>query len=132
MDSDLQIQLDRTAKRPLAEQIFESISRAIESGLLESGTRLPSWKDLASQLGVLRGTVQAAYERLSDSQLTETYGAGGTRVAPRLRVAATLRQATPLGSFMRSYEEMMSGPEQLPDSDCACFTRCAEAEVALV
>lgn len=110
MDSDLQIQLDRTAKRPLAEQIFESISRAIESGLLEPGTRLPSWKDLASQLGVARGTVQAAYERLSDSQMTETFGAGGTRVAPRLRVATTQRQAARLGSFMRSYEEMMAGP----------------------
>jgi GntR family transcriptional regulator / MocR family aminotransferase len=62
MASDLHIQLDRTAKRPLAEQIFESISGAIESGLLESGTRLASWKDLASQLGVARGTVKAAYE----------------------------------------------------------------------
>ncbi|MEX3969068.1 GntR family transcriptional regulator, partial [Paraburkholderia sp. EG286B] len=73
MASDLQIQLDRTAKRPLTEQIFESISRAIESGLLESGTRLPSWKDLASQLGVARGTVKAAYELLNDSQMIETF-----------------------------------------------------------
>ncbi|MEM5425887.1 PLP-dependent aminotransferase family protein [Paraburkholderia ferrariae] len=106
----MQIQLDRTAKRTLTEQIFESISRAIESGLLESGTRLPSWKDLASQLGVARGTVKAAYELLSDSQLIETFGAGGTRVAPRLRVATTQRKAARLGSFMKSYEEMMAGP----------------------
>ncbi|WP_428996031.1 PLP-dependent aminotransferase family protein [Paraburkholderia ferrariae] len=110
MASGLQIQLDRTAKRTLTEQIFESISRAIESGLLESGTRLPSWKDLASQLGVARGTVKAAYELLSDSQLIETFGAGGTRVAPRLRVATTQRKAARLGSFMKSYEEMMAGP----------------------
>ncbi|WP_083245681.1 GntR family transcriptional regulator [Paraburkholderia nodosa] len=110
MASDLQIQLDRTAKRPLTEQIFESISRAIESGLLESGTRLPSWKDLASQLGVARGTVKAAYELLNDSQMIETFGAGGTRVAPRLRVATAQRKAARLSSFMKSYEEMKAGP----------------------
>ncbi|WP_245623752.1 MocR-like pyridoxine biosynthesis transcription factor PdxR [Paraburkholderia nodosa] len=110
MDSDLQIQLDRTAKLSLAEQICESISRAIESGLLEPGTRLPSWQDLASQLGVARGTVQAAYDRLCDAQMIETFGAGGTRVAPRLRVAATQRKAPRLGSFMRAYEEMNAGP----------------------
>ncbi|WP_425469772.1 PLP-dependent aminotransferase family protein [Paraburkholderia unamae] len=110
MASDLQIQLDRTAKRPLTEQIFESISRAIESGLLESGTRLPSWKDLASQLGVARGTVKVAYELLNDSQMIETFGAGGTRVAPRLRVATAQRKAARLSSFMKSYEEMKAGP----------------------
>ncbi|MEM5404633.1 PLP-dependent aminotransferase family protein [Paraburkholderia unamae] len=106
----MQIQLDRTAKRPLTEQIFESISRAIESGLLESGTRLPSWKDLASQLGVARGTVKVAYELLNDSQMIETFGAGGTRVAPRLRVATAQRKAARLSSFMKSYEEMKAGP----------------------
>lgn len=110
MDSDLQIQLDRTAKLSLAEQIRESISRAIESGVLAPGTRLPSWQDLAAQLGVARGTVQAAYERLSDAQMIETFGAGGTRVAPRLRVAATLPKAPRLGAFMRAYEEMNAGP----------------------
>ncbi|WP_435529796.1 PLP-dependent aminotransferase family protein [Paraburkholderia caribensis] len=110
MDSDLQIQLDRTAKLSLAEQIRESISRAIESGVLAPGTRLPSWQDLAAQLGVARGTVQAAYERLSDAQMIETFGAGGTRVAPRLRVAATLPKAPRLGTFMRAYEEMNAGP----------------------
>ncbi|SAL77992.1 transcriptional regulator [Caballeronia arvi] len=110
MDSDFQIQLDRTAKLALAEQIRESISKAIESGVLAPGTRLPSWQDLAAQLGVARGTVQAAYERLSDAQMIETFGAGGTRVAPRPYVAATQPAAPRLGTFMRAYEEMNAGP----------------------
>ncbi|MGE8165330.1 PLP-dependent aminotransferase family protein [Paraburkholderia sp. NPDC080076] len=110
MNADLQIQLDRTAKLSLAEQIRMSISRAIESGLLAPGTRLPSWQDLAAQLGVARGTVQAAYERLSDAQMIETFRAGGTRVAPRPRVAATQSEAPQLGAFMRAYEEMNAGP----------------------
>ncbi|SPB14467.1 transcriptional regulator [Caballeronia novacaledonica] len=110
VEPGFQIELDRTAKLPLAEQIRESISRAIESGVLTPDTRLPSWQDLAAQLGVARGTVQAAYERLSDAQMIETFGAGGTRVAPRPHVAATRPKAPRLGAFMKAYEEMNAGP----------------------
>jgi GntR family transcriptional regulator/MocR family aminotransferase len=42
---------------------------------------LPSWRDLAAQLGVARGTVRAAYERLIDEQLVITSGPAGTHVA---------------------------------------------------
>jgi GntR family transcriptional regulator / MocR family aminotransferase len=110
MDSDLQIQLDRTAKLSLSEQIRMSISRAIESGLLAPGARLPSWQALAARLGVARGTVQAAYERLSDSQMIETFGARGTRVAPRPHAAAAQPEAPRPGAFMRTYQEMTAGP----------------------
>ena len=107
---DLQIQLDRTATLPLSEQIRMSISRAIESGILAPGTRLPSWQGLAAHLGVSRGTVQTAYERLSDSQLIETFGARGTRVAPRLRAAAAQPGVPQPGASMRAPQEMSAGP----------------------
>lgn len=109
MDSHLQIQLDRTAKVALSEQIRMSISRAIESGLLVPGTRLPSWLDLAAHLGVARGTVQTAYERLSDAQMIESFGAGGTRVAPRPRAAPQPEASRP-GAFRRTHQEMNAGP----------------------
>ncbi|MGZ5198683.1 MAG: MocR-like pyridoxine biosynthesis transcription factor PdxR [Telluria sp.] len=110
MDSDFEIQLDRTAKVSLSEQIRISISRAIESGLLAPCTRLPSWQDLAAHLGVARGTVQAAYERLSDSQMIETFGARGTRVAPRPRTAATQSEAPRPGTSMRTHQDMNARP----------------------
>jgi GntR family transcriptional regulator/MocR family aminotransferase len=109
MDSQMQIHIDRTAKLPLSEQIRMSIARAIESGLLAPGTRLPSWQDLAAHLGVARGTVQAAYERLSDSQMIETFGARGTRVAPRPRAPAARPEAPQPGAFMRTYQRMHAG-----------------------
>ncbi|MGY2257978.1 MocR-like pyridoxine biosynthesis transcription factor PdxR [Pseudomonas sp. SDO55104_S430] len=94
----------------LSEQIRLSISRAIESGLLAPGTRLPSWQDLASHLGVARGTVQEAYERLSDSQMIETSGAKGTHVAPRPRTAVAQSAPPEPGAFMKAYERMNAGP----------------------
>ena len=110
MNSDLQIQLDRAAKLSLSEQIRLSISRAIESGLLTPGTRLPSWQDLAAHLGVARGTVQEAYERLSDAQMIETFGAKGTQVAPRPPAAVVQSVPPEPGAFMRAYEQMNAGP----------------------
>src|SRR6185369_8042666 len=58
------IDLDRARRTPLASQIYRAIRDAIEAGRLASGARLPSWQDLAAQLGVSRGTVRAAYGRL--------------------------------------------------------------------
>jgi GntR family transcriptional regulator/MocR family aminotransferase len=79
----LSIALDRTAKSSLATQIYLAARDAIETGRLEPGAKLPSWSDLAAQLGVSRGTVRVAYQRLIDEQLAIGLGAAGTRVARR-------------------------------------------------
>ena len=83
MTQPLQLALDRSTKTPLAEQIRKGISGVIESGVLAPGARLPSWLDLAAQLGVARGTVRSAYEKLSAAQLIVASRATGTRVADR-------------------------------------------------
>ena len=69
MAKPLNLKVDRSAKTTLAEQIRSEIATAIESGVLEPGARLPSWQDLAAQLGVARGTVRIAYEKLRAAQL---------------------------------------------------------------
>jgi GntR family transcriptional regulator/MocR family aminotransferase len=79
----LRIAFDRSRRTPFATQIYAAIREAIETGQLASGARLPSWRDLAAQLGVSRGTVRVAYERLIDEQFAVTLGAAGTRVAER-------------------------------------------------
>ncbi len=84
----LNITLDRTASIPLKEQLCSVLKAAMLSGQLAPGARLPSWQDLAAQLGIARGTVRAAYDRLMDEQLIESAGAAGTFVAyslPRTR-----------------------------------------------
>ncbi len=94
----LSIGLDRSGRISLSGQIHGSIRDAIESGQLAAGARLPSWSDLAAQLGVSRGTVRAAYERLIDEQFAIGLGAAGTRVAgrPLLAAAGWSPEAPPL------------------------------------
>ncbi|MCA1454102.1 PLP-dependent aminotransferase family protein [Bradyrhizobium sp. BRP22] len=79
----LPIHLDRARRTPLAAQIYCAIREGIENGRLASGARLPSWRDLAAQLGVSRGTVRLAYERLITEQFAVGLGPAGTRVAER-------------------------------------------------
>src|ERR1700753_3325118 len=79
------IRLDRARTTPLAAQIYSAIRESIENGRLASGARLPSWQDLAAQLGVSRGTVRVAYERLIAEQFAIGLGPAGTRGGERPR-----------------------------------------------
>jgi len=110
MTKPLRLELDRSAKTPLAEQIRKGIGAAIESGVLAPGARLPSWQDLATQLGVARGTVRSAYERLSSAQLIVASRATGTHVADRPSFAVLRERAPDPGSFMEMYRELTAGP----------------------
>ncbi|QDW55307.1 PLP-dependent aminotransferase family protein [Burkholderia sp. KBS0801] len=102
----LSIGLDHSRRTSLSAQIYSAIRDAIESGKLASGARLPSWSDLAAQLGVSRGTVRAAYERLIDEQFAIGLGAAGTRVAERPAVpiaAAWSPEAPPLPDLFDAF-----------------------------
>ena len=78
---ELALTVDRTADVPLGHQIQEALRRAIRSGRLRSGDRLPSTRQLADQLGVSRGLVVSTYEQLlAEGYVVSTVGSG-TRVA---------------------------------------------------
>src|ERR1700761_3878770 len=102
----LPIQLDRARRIPLAAQIYSAIREGIENGRLTSGARLPSWQDMAAQLGVSRGTVRVAYERLIAEQLAIGLGPAGTRVAERASRAQSpewLPEAEPIPNLFHEY-----------------------------
>ncbi|SDH36227.1 GntR family transcriptional regulator / MocR family aminotransferase [Bradyrhizobium sp. Rc2d] len=110
MTKPLRLKLDRSAKTPLAEQIHRGIRAAIESGVLAPGARLPSWQDLAAQLGVARGTVRSAYEKLLSAQLIVAARATGTHVVDRPSFPVRRDKAPAPGSFMEMYQELTAGP----------------------
>ena len=109
MASALHITIDRSAKASLAEQIRQGVLAAIRTGALAPGARLPSWITLATQLGVARGTVKSAYERLADEQVVVSSRSGGTKVAPRPTGG---RAVSPLESDAPPmlYHHLLSGP----------------------
>jgi GntR family transcriptional regulator/MocR family aminotransferase len=75
---------DRNKSAPLYRQIYESVRRAILSGKLISGTRLPASRVLAKQLSVSRLTVLNAFEQLLAEGYLEGKTGAGTFVASRL------------------------------------------------
>ncbi|EPR9103120.1 PLP-dependent aminotransferase family protein [Cronobacter sakazakii] len=104
--TNLSIGLVRDRKTPLATQIYVAVRDAIVSGKLQPNARLPSWRDLAAQLGVSRGTVRQAYERLIDEQFAVGMGAAGTRVSERPLISPPLRQTqvgTPLLNIFHDF-----------------------------
>lgn len=74
---------------PLHEQIERAIRDGIREGRLAAGTRLPSTRGLASELGVSRGVISEAYGQLA----AEGYLL--TRQGAPVRVARTVRPARP-------------------------------------
>ncbi|APG21074.1 DNA-binding protein [Kosakonia radicincitans] len=69
---------------PLYLQLYQRYRDAITTGRLSPGERVPSIRNLASELHVARGTVEMAYQMLVSEGYLVTKGAAGTRVSPQL------------------------------------------------
>jgi GntR family transcriptional regulator / MocR family aminotransferase len=62
-------------------RIYRELRSAVLDGRLGGGDRVPATRDLAGQLGVARGTVTAAYDRLIAEGFLESRPGSGTYVA---------------------------------------------------
>lgn len=58
------VQIDKMADQPIYQQIYGSIRDSIRSGEYPVGKKLPSIRAMATELGVARNTVDAAYRQL--------------------------------------------------------------------
>jgi GntR family transcriptional regulator / MocR family aminotransferase len=74
-------ELTLSPSRGGAAGVYSSLRGAILSGGLAAGTRLPSSRQLASDYGVSRGTVVAAFEQLLSEGYLEARQGSGTRVS---------------------------------------------------
>ena len=74
------ITVDTTSPVPPFEQIRQQLHDQILDGTLASGARLPTIRQLATDLGVAPGTVARAYTELEEARLVETNRSKGTRV----------------------------------------------------
>lgn len=79
----MKVVVDADSPVPPFEQLRQQLTGLIAAGALDSGTRLPSIRQLAADLALAPGTVARAYAELEAAGLVTTGGARGTRVAPQ-------------------------------------------------
>ncbi|HEX6966406.1 MAG TPA: PLP-dependent aminotransferase family protein [Gemmatimonadaceae bacterium] len=76
--------IDRTARVPLHRQVYDGLRRAILEGQLRPGQRVPSTRELASDLGVSRLPVLTAYEQLRHEGYIDGRIGSGTYISAAL------------------------------------------------
>jgi GntR family transcriptional regulator / MocR family aminotransferase len=76
--------LNRRSETPYYRQIYDRFRSAIATGLLKPGDRIPSARALTQELGLARGTIEAAYSLLQAEGYIEPRGQAGTIVTPGL------------------------------------------------
>ena len=82
------IRIDPNSAVAPFEQVRAQYATAINSGRLTPGTKLPTVRRLAEDLGLAVNTVARAYRELEAEGLIETRGRAGTVVASRADAAA--------------------------------------------
>ncbi len=87
--------LDPTAATPFYRQIYDRFRGAIASGLLKPGDRIPSARALTKELGLARGTIEAAYSLLAAEGYIQARGQAGTIVTPGLKPRAPVANTLP-------------------------------------
>lgn len=75
------VRIDQHAAKPLFDQLRTQIIDGIRDGKLPPGTRLPTVRELAGQMGLAVNTVARAYRELESAGVLETRGRFGTFVA---------------------------------------------------
>jgi GntR family transcriptional regulator/MocR family aminotransferase len=80
----LSITLTPSSEVPLFHQVYSHIRDAILGGGLRPGSRLPSSRTLAADLGVSRTTVLNAFDELTAEGFLESRVGSGTRIASTL------------------------------------------------
>lgn len=81
--------LDPDSATPPFEQLRTQLATRAASGDLAAGTKLPTVRALAAELGVANGTVARAYRELEADGVLVTEGRRGTFVASTPRAAST-------------------------------------------
>jgi DNA-binding transcriptional regulator YhcF (GntR family) len=87
------ITLDSHSPVPPYEQVRRQLAAQISDGRLAGGTRLPTVRGLAGELGLAANTVARAYRELETAGLVETRGRAGTVVIGKDPIRERVRSA---------------------------------------
>jgi len=83
----MNLNIDKQSSEAIYEQVRRQIEELIRDGLLAPGTKIPSVRQLARNLGVSKNTISIAYDELAANNLIETRHGSGTYISEQLDVA---------------------------------------------
>lgn len=109
--------LDYKSRKPLYDQLCESVERMAACGVLTQGCRLPSVRVLAEELAINPNTVQKAYRMLERNGIIQTVPGKGSFLAGRDEAKRPQRPAAFGRCGRRSrrpWTPGLTGPEILP------------------
>ena len=114
----LAARLDRTATEPVYRQMLRLMQQAILTGQLPPGTKLPSSRMLAEDLGIARNTVLHAYDQLTaEGYVISTTGSGTFVADTRPDTAAVHPRKQPAVASVDENGKTAAAPAEAPKRD---------------
>jgi len=109
------ITLNYRDPRPLYEQVRDSLRRLIETGVIADGEKLPSVRQLASQLAINPNTIQRAYNELEAAGFAVSVPGKGS-----FAVAGAARQEDPAGRLRALLRELRAAGMTQSEIEAIC------------
>ena len=94
--------------RPIYEQIKDNLRRLIVTGLLPTGSKLPSVREMASDLAINPSTIQRAYRELEAEGYISSQPGKGSFVCDGDQAARARRQ-----ELLDRFDKLVGEMEQL-------------------
>lgn len=112
------IHVDSSHPTPVYEQLRQQIETSILSGVLQKGSKLPTVRQLASDLGIATGTVMRAYTELETQGLiTKKRGGGSVVSSPRSGQPGTVSRLAALsGNFVIQARSSGANDQEIIDA----------------
>ena len=92
---------------PIYQQLVDHIRAGIKTGALPAGTRLPTVRELADQMGLARGTIKRAYDELENEGMVKKVQGRGTFVSYQPESLAS-RKDRAMAAIDQMFEQMES------------------------
>ena len=96
------IQLNYRDSRPIYEQIKDGLRKLVVTGAVKKDEKLPSVRELATQLSINPNTIQKAYRELEQEGYIYTIAGRGSYAAERADVAQGRNEA-----LMKEFDEIV-------------------------
>ncbi|MCU1534171.1 MAG: GntR family transcriptional regulator [Glaciihabitans sp.] len=100
----MKVEIDPSSSVAPYEQLRAQLVAQVSAGALTAGTRLPTVRKLADDLGLAPNTVARAYRELERDGFIETHGRNGTLVSAQADVAEQQAQLAAHAYLARTRE----------------------------